>query len=421
MAPAKQHAQFQTIGGKLLLASTAILGLVCQLGIRAEEACAITLETEQVNKVVLPFQAVRIRAVLRHDHDGVVKNLPTVGMRSFVRQVDGKLRENKKATAPLALESNDSGCEWGDRDNHYDVYRGEQVAWSYPLSWDGLANAVSASSTALFPKPGKYEIRFRYPMPRKPGKSQEFRESRLIVSVQEPTGDDKIIYEMLRENQELAFELALPIYDPVDNVHDRIREIVEKYPDSSYANFARFALARRHLKGTGYTYWKRGKTTARGEIERYVRKFVERSVTEKKWSEAARKLGESISQRGISGTRLKKVRSALYAAHDKSKREETINALTDMVWVSPADRRAAQRLLLGILDKDFAYYPNVRASLKMSLLGANPDWEKRIDAEMNEKYYDSFVWICMMRHHITQRRPWRDFRVRYVPKPKIGK
>ena len=390
----------------------------------AQASPGTSLRIEQLGADPLPYQAVRVRIILRYESEGILANLPMHGLRFFIGPVNKESQPVRGVIPSPNRESSVISTEnvWSivDSDLHYNLSKAEQVTWSYVFSWHELGVLNPKSRAPLFPEPGSYELRVEYRLPDQANYPGYLRKAGLKIRVPEPVGDDKIVYQLLKENQELAHELALPIHDPLDSVYDQIREIVQKYPESSYANYARFALARRHLHGTGYNLWdylwSSGQSVKREQVKKLIEPYALKVNAETDIDSLAREFGQNFGLRGIGGRRLEEVRDAFASAKDPRKRQDSVELLTDMLWVSPQDRRAAQRLLVGVLDRDFAYYPNVLASLKMSLLGGDREWEKRINAEMDEKYYDDFVWLWVRRHEITQRRPWRDFRIRYVPK-----
>ena len=91
---------------------------------------------------------------------------------------------------------------------------------------------------ALFTEPGTYTFQF-----------SEGDELEMIVK--ETRGTDKVICNLLRTNPSLAE--AMLSYDkiPEDDLLKPLQRIVTLYPKSSYANYARFALARWHAGRDG--------------------------------------------------------------------------------------------------------------------------------------------------------------------------
>jgi hypothetical protein len=72
------------------------------------------------------------------------------------------------------------------------------------------------------------------------------------VEVKEPQGDDKKVWELLQKDEQLAGALMCPVDAPSDDVRPKLIQLLKDYPKSSYAPYARFALARHYFNGTGF-------------------------------------------------------------------------------------------------------------------------------------------------------------------------
>jgi hypothetical protein len=69
------------------------------------------------------------------------------------------------------------------------------------------------------------------------------------VAVRQPEGDDKAVCEMLEQNPRLASALMSPVHFPQRELVPELQRLLDKYPRSSFADYARFAVARANLSG----------------------------------------------------------------------------------------------------------------------------------------------------------------------------
>jgi hypothetical protein len=103
---------------------------------------------------------------------------------------------------------------------------------------------------SLFPKPGRYFVKVRYYLK---GKKEQYVEKVAPIEIEEPkTDDDKKVCELLRQNQRLATVMMSAGHVPEIHVKDVIAalsDLTEKFPKSSYAPYAEFAIARRYARG----------------------------------------------------------------------------------------------------------------------------------------------------------------------------
>lgn len=109
-----------------------------------------------------------------------------------------------------------------------------------------------------FPEPGRYKLRLRYDASRFKGRpeapKQLVYEAELEVTVAKPAGVDEKIAAMLDKTPDLADAMCAAHYAPEEKgTVAALEEILKLAPDSSYAPYARFALARCRLgtKGIG--------------------------------------------------------------------------------------------------------------------------------------------------------------------------
>jgi hypothetical protein len=123
---------------------------------------------------------------------------------------------------------------------------GEQTSVSFALGlqWREIIGGrqVGGPHIPLFPEAGEYWLKCEYA-----GVKTELK-----VEVREPKGEDRAVYEALQKNPSLAAALLDYLHPPEAALIPKLEAIVELFPESSYAGYARFALARFHLKGNGF-------------------------------------------------------------------------------------------------------------------------------------------------------------------------
>lgn len=143
---------------------------------------------------------------------------------------------------------------------------GERMSVSDPIAaqWQNRRGWIPFDKVeALFSKPGVYSIKYTCRVAgstvlyvEKQPDPEVVVESTLDIVVREPKGDDKIVCDLLAKNPVLAATLMMAINIPPDlygkpvpdpAVIPAIKNIIEKHPKSSYADYAHFALARWHL------------------------------------------------------------------------------------------------------------------------------------------------------------------------------
>ena len=67
------------------------------------------------------------------------------------------------------------------------------------------------------------------------------------IEISQPQGSDTVVYRMLAKNPKLASVLMSPFKLPDEATQNSVEEIATRFAASSYADYARFALARGHL------------------------------------------------------------------------------------------------------------------------------------------------------------------------------
>lgn len=228
----------------------------------AEQACvsldpkAVEIAVQQRQESICPYQAIRVRITLRNisksilNHDVVPENGTRCRIRrpnqdDFFQPLGSVLlrRDRTSATRPREFMNGRVPLflEPGEKTS---------VSFAIAASWmskDGKKLPVNKGE-AIFTEPGVYWIKCEYLVD---GLQHPYVEHSIPVKVRRPEGQDKAVYELLKNDQALASALMRDIDAPASEVVPRLKEIIERFPDSSYVPYARFALARAYMAGIG--------------------------------------------------------------------------------------------------------------------------------------------------------------------------
>jgi hypothetical protein len=206
----------------------------------------LEVKLELVGSPPAPLQAIRVRLSVRNVSDrklgplmpvdsvygALIKGPSDDGFRSAPRSVrafggfgfigeGGTGREQRNRKAPLFLEP------------------GEQtsVTWAFAAGWKRKDSQWIAEP--IFSEEGKYRVKAFYPRA-----SQKYIERVITIEVPAPQGDDAKIVSALQKQPDLLSTL-LNQFDPAPkDVAAELVGLVRLYPKSSYAPYARLALAR---------------------------------------------------------------------------------------------------------------------------------------------------------------------------------
>ena len=177
---------------------------------------------EQVGPIPLPFQA----AIVRRSHRNLGKHeieaeYPYCGVIPlFRRPGDADFRELG------ALDGRIHGLVSGNKEVPLSLRPGFQasivvrVGLRYHRRWE-----------PVFTEPGTYTLQF-------------YSGEQLEILVDKPRGADKVICNLLRTNPSLAEAVHSYHEIPEEDLVTPLRRIVNLNPKSSYADYARYALAR---------------------------------------------------------------------------------------------------------------------------------------------------------------------------------
>lgn len=96
--------------------------------------------------------------------------------------------------------------------------------------------------TVLFSEAGDYSLQFKWFLPFL--QSSDLLGEPTNIVVRRPVGDEIRILKILQENLGLVAAVLSPCNIPKEETLPLLDDIVTQYPESSYADYARFALAR---------------------------------------------------------------------------------------------------------------------------------------------------------------------------------
>lgn len=369
----------------------------------------------QVSRDPLPLQACRFRLLLKNEGarpvDGLNAALPLY--LSVQGPEDPEFLPVHDGILSLTQEAFGTGSGVLFRDRTFRLDRGEEISLMFSLAVDWRADGFDRDKRrAVFPAPGKYTVQVLYPI-QYPVKhpirydSSRFLRARATVEVRAARGDENLAYTTLRENHDVVYAMLSIVGQPHARVEGDLMEILEKFPESTYADYARFALARKMLHGTGYV-----SLTNHEPFERFVHGFsalltaktesdqsLQELLAEELNGEGTEVIGKLVERRWAPSEELTKWLRAYY----------------DLLHVSDEQRRRASALLRAIgPEADFAYHPNVLCSLKFALEGIDPMSLALIDREMKERYYDAKEWVTIQNGLIPAKNcdEWRMFRIR---------
>ena len=189
-----------------------------------------TFVSKQIEPIPLEYQAVAFRRTVRNETDKTFTSVyPEYGAgivfmkrpsEMELRSVEGDILSfNRPHTDP---------------DRYYFIHKSPLVlkpGYESSIAYASAANWRGTLVEPLLPEPGKYTFVFEHG-------------DRLDFVVRAAKGRDKAIRDQLRTNPPLAEAMLSPDHPPVASVVPAIKRVIELYPESSYADYARFALAR---------------------------------------------------------------------------------------------------------------------------------------------------------------------------------
>jgi len=208
---------------------------------------ALTLKVDVLEPHPLPFQAIRLRVRLSNTGEKDVGPLYPVDSNLGVL-LKGPGQEEFRPIADTHQSSVNPGFSGTTaRGQMNDSMRlilhpgfETSVSFSFAADWGRGRDAVKP----IIGVPGSYVVKCYYS-----GVKRPYLEQVGQIKVLEPSGADKTVFEMLSLNKSLAAALMSPRLVPEKELVEELSRIVERHSESSYAAYAKFALARALLFG----------------------------------------------------------------------------------------------------------------------------------------------------------------------------
>lgn len=382
---------------------------------KSEAVGALQMRLSQCSNDPLPLQACRLRLVVKNRSARPVGGLAAALPLYFSVQgpEDRELKRVHDGILSLGQERSWTGSGGPARDRTFRLEQGEEISITFSLAVDWRADGFNrAKQRHLFPTSGSYVVQVLFPI-QYPAKHplrydpSRFLRAQITIEVQRPKGDDEMAFMYLRDHPDTVYAMLSTIGEPHARIVPRLEQLVKQFPKSTYADYARWALARKQLRGTGFV-----SLGYREKFERFADGFTT-LLTAKNESDDS--LQELLTEE-LNGEGAEVIRQLVkHRWRPPEELTKLLRAYYELLHVSVTERRSAIALLRQIgSDPGFAYYPNVLCSLKFALKGLDPMSLKLIDQEMSEKYYDTKEWIAIQGGLIARkdRDAWRSFRVR---------
>lgn len=208
------------------------------------------LRGQQIGPRPLPFQAARIRVTLRNIGDqveGPLSSFPAARIKFFGR----KQHDYHMLHASPVLFDGFHGLDVSSRDrkNPQLFNPDDEISTSVALAPIQFENNYGVK-VRLFNEPGRYYFMEGWGDPARRDDYEIFSQP-IVVNVAEPKDDDLKIFLRLRRQDDVVDAILSPVGRVEEDLVSKLEAIVKEYPKSSYADYARFALARNLASGIG--------------------------------------------------------------------------------------------------------------------------------------------------------------------------
>ena len=202
---------------------------------------SLKVEYRQTSSHPLPFQAVRLQTVWRNVGKKTlnIKILPDRAFQiAYVTPAEGLVKSRPRGSLIIWPRNNTSHTHLDYKNTITSPFRpGEELSASFAIAayWKSFEYLHS-----FFPKEGRYVSRV---------KVYDYKSPPILIQIYEPKGNDYEIYRMLLEDKKLAGAMLCPSAVPHPDTIPKIKEIIRRFPKSSYTDYAHYALGRRIFKG----------------------------------------------------------------------------------------------------------------------------------------------------------------------------
>ncbi len=254
----------------------------------------------------------------------------------------------------------------------------------------------------LFPAPGVYTLSMNWRMTRD-GRHEQVE--LVQINVESPPETDKAIIEMLKEDRCLANAMISPFNVPDGEAVERLKRIVKDHPQSSYSDYARFAIARALLRGVNPQY-----AYPADQITKQVDLLASSSTTLEKFRAA---LHDRFFDSWPLRCKADEVVNAVVNAKggDKETYRAAVANLVRLVEATREDRVEAIKWLDQIRSKDFAFCANALVAKLGALLVTDPSGAKPVVEELDRDCRDCQEWLEIKEKRVHDDKEWAEFRL----------
>lgn len=269
----------------------------------------------------------------------------------------------------------------------------------------------------VFTVPGRYRISVTLSHPR-----QERPSLAIEVEVLEPQGAEKQACDALEDDRVLRSALMSPVDVPGFSLAPRLRRFIDQYGKTSYADYARFALARHFLRGAGPRTRKQGSVDEiAASLHTYFNPTSTTSAADRR-TVLRERLRHYFFPAGFSREASDAIDAMATAAVEPNEPRFTSAArtLASLIHVSAEERQVAIELLDELKSsarEGFAYMPNVLIALKCALEAEGSARSKEIRDVLETTYPDAIEVVEELAHEIPPD-IWREFRVKRCAYPR---
>lgn len=387
----------------------------------ANDDAGISLRLELVGRLPHAYQAVRLRLVVANTGEKEAGPLPWADQILEYPRIQGPSGAKFRKTRSIVIHD----LERASIESELEARNDSLLLYLPPGTQNSVSFAVAANwadpsgtpfleyrGEALFPSVGVYTLLCRYQVD---PPARRYLESSLTVPVEAAEGSDQTVLELINADPQLAAAMMSPVNVPSSNVVPRLLEIVQRYPDSSYADYAHFSLGRGHIRGIGFlikNQQSEAKLTAKlaqlmGGSE--LRRDEESGDT--KWVQRVAGLcfGSPLGERERSAVlRLRRARDGSPAEKDAA-----IKDVVSLVYVSEDDCAAAVEHFRQVKRRDFPYGPNVLVAMRAASRHNKAAVEK-IMGQLVDKYGDAIETLNELAGEMGAEE-WEEFRKPKTP------
>lgn len=282
---------------------------------------------------------------------------------------------------------------------------GQRVAASAAMSawWSSKAGQLQIDKP-LFVQRGPYTMSIRYPLD---PATQAQMTVEATINVGEPAGDERRACDALAADESLRNALLSPVDAPPLDVLPRLEEFLSDFSETSYGNYARFALARHHLRGCGESLRRDRLATLD-----FVKELSHIPLADRNADDLRRRVTQWASRRAALNDEINAFIDEAVTGFMNRHPEYPFLKLASATGVTKPQREAAIELLDQVgLNESFAYMPNVLVAIKeaYAMDGPTGEWQQIL-----RQYYPDAIEVIECLAADIPADKWSTFRVRPV-------